>query len=687
LASRAHGAIRGLGQDAVHGVLLFLLLSLPGAVLAERLLLAAPGVRGQVAGAASIYLVLFGALRVSHPAFEMSLYPLMILVAFLVLALSLAVTAIGLRQLNRQLHHSLSSAVALHRPDTRRAGMAARALLLGVAQMRRRPLRTGLTCATLVLVTFSLASFTSVRTALRTNRVALGPPDPGLGDGLLVRLPAWQGLEGSAGPALARRLGEDQVVARWWYLREAAIERDGRTAAVKALLGLEAREPEHSRVDRALVAGRWLNPGETGACLLPEGRARELGIGPGEVGVAQVRILGAPYRVVGLLDAARLDAVRDLGGAPLTPLDVDAQQPDEPRLGWARAGGLAAFSHLPAAQLAVLPAAAVARWGEWARLAAVSVRLPPGGGETTVNELAEELGLNLFASLDGQRYLVNTVGVQVFAGRGELWVPLVIAGLIVLNTMLGSVYERLPEIATLNAVGLAPVHVSGLFLAEAAAYAVLSGVAGYLLGQGVARVGLVYGLFPGLTVNYSSLSTAATVAGVMAVVVASAAYPARLAARVCVPGVERAWRLPRPQGDALDLPMPFSLGPAEARGLLAFLAEYLELYGEQSIGAPFCAEGVRAALGTCSARVWLAPYDQGISQRVTVAAAPEAGGRFWAVAVHLERASGPAAGWLRANRLFVDGLRRQFLAWRALSPEQRAAYLAAAPTGPLEGAG
>ncbi|MFH1567263.1 MAG: hypothetical protein ABIL09_04625, partial [Gemmatimonadota bacterium] len=47
LASRAHGAIRGLGQDAVHGVLLFLLLSLPGAVLAERLLLAAPGVRGQ----------------------------------------------------------------------------------------------------------------------------------------------------------------------------------------------------------------------------------------------------------------------------------------------------------------------------------------------------------------------------------------------------------------------------------------------------------------------------------------------------------------------------------------------------------------------------------------------------------------------------------------------------------------
>ncbi|MFH1571304.1 MAG: hypothetical protein ABIL09_25165, partial [Gemmatimonadota bacterium] len=218
------------------------------------------------------------------------------------------------------------------------------------------------------------------------------------------------------------------------------------------------------------------------------------------------------------------------------------------------------------------------------------------------------------------------------------------------------------------------------------AYAVLSGVAGYLLGQGVARVGLVYGLFPGLTVNYSSLSTAATVAAVMAVVVASAAYPAHLAARVCVPGVERAWRLPRPRGDALDLPMPFSLGPAEARGLLAFLAEYLELYGEQSIGAPFCAEGVRAALGTCSARVWLAPYDQGISQRVTVAAAPEAGGRFWSMAVRLERASGPAAGWLRANRLFVDGLRRQFLAWRALSPQQRAAYLAAAPAPPLEGA-
>ena len=49
--------------------------------------------------------------------------------------------------------------------------------------------------------------------------------------------------------------------------------------------------------------------------------------------------------------------------------------------------------------------------------------------------------------------------------------------------MIGSVYERKREIGIYTSVGLAPSHVSFLFIAEAMAFAVLSVVLGYLLAQ------------------------------------------------------------------------------------------------------------------------------------------------------------------------------------------------------------
>ena len=52
-------------------------------------------------------------------------------------------------------------------------------------------------------------------------------------------------------------------------------------------------------------------------------------------------------------------------------------------------------------------------------------------------------------------------------GAGSVLVPLFIAALIVLNTMLGSVYERTREIGIFSSLGLAPVHVASLFVAEA----------------------------------------------------------------------------------------------------------------------------------------------------------------------------------------------------------------------------
>lgn len=677
LALRTYGGIEGLLRDAVRGVVFFLLLLLPFAYLGERLCLGSSRISRQAAGAALLFLAGFLLLRFAHPAFQLGIHPLLILVGFLALVLSLVVAGMGLSRLNAQLRASLSPRLALHRADTRRGHILGRALLLGVAQMRRRPWRTGLTCATLSLLSFSLISLTSVSQALRINQLPLG--QAGGGDAVLLRLPGWEGLERHAYECLDRRFGE-RAAARSWYLRPALLHGDqGRSARAEAVLGLMPQEQELTPLAQTLEAGRFFAPGERQVCILSGPQATELGIQPAQVGRATVRLLGADYTVIGFFSPQAFDRLTDLNGAPLTPLDREAQQPAEERLGHTRQGAEPAFAHLGSARLALLPWEVVERWGEWSRLASVAVHLKPAEAEAAVAELAELWGLDFFAALGGQRRLVSAVGVQSFSGQRGLWVPLLIGALIVFNTLLGSVYERLPEIGIFNAVGLAPLHVAGLFWAEAAVYAALSSSLGYLAGQLLSRIGWVWGLFPGLTVNYTSLSIAATLAGLGLVILASALYPAWQAARLCVPGIERRWKLPPARGELLEMPMPFALSRAETGGFTAFLSEYLEIYDEQSIGAGFYAESVQRAPQEVRARLWLAPFDQGLSQDFELLARPEGDGRFCALTLRLWRRSGDGHAWLRGNRLFIDELRRQFLVWRALAPAQRARYLCGQP--------
>lgn len=78
----------------------------------------------------------------------------------------------------------------------------------------------------------------------------------------------------------------------------------------------------------------------------------------------------------------------------------------------------------------------------------------------------------------------TSIGVTSIEGLSSLIMP----AIIVLHTMMGSVFERFREIGVYSSVGLAPAHISFLFLAEACVYAVLSVVFGYLLGQGTGKV-------------------------------------------------------------------------------------------------------------------------------------------------------------------------------------------------------
>ena len=68
------------------------------------------------------------------------------------------------------------------------------------------------------------------------------------------------------------------------------------------------------------------------------------------------------------------------------------------------------------------------------------------------------IALDFFVGRDKDTYLYSSIGMTSFSGMGNLFVPILIAALIVLNTMLGAVYERVREISIYSSVGLAPVQ-------------------------------------------------------------------------------------------------------------------------------------------------------------------------------------------------------------------------------------
>ena len=202
---------KGRKLGVVQGALFLLAVLIPFAHFAERLAFGFADLRRQVLGYFALFLVGFVALRYVHPAFELSISPAIILLGFVILALGILVTALGMSRLNRELQELSNRRGQI---AVQRSGAVLTSVAVGLAHLRRRPWRTGLTCATLVLLTFAVLSFTSVRAALHTNWIPIGPD--AAYEGALVRMPGWQAMEMEGYDLLRDWFGAEQVAPRAW---------------------------------------------------------------------------------------------------------------------------------------------------------------------------------------------------------------------------------------------------------------------------------------------------------------------------------------------------------------------------------------------------------------------------------------------------------------------------------------
>jgi hypothetical protein len=708
LESRAYPDVEQTTIDVVQGVLFYLALLMPFAYFGERLMFGFFDLKRQLITASIIFLVIFICFRFVHPAFDITTNPVIVLLAFVMLALSSIVIALIAGKFEEQLKQMNQQVGGVHKADIGRVSVAMAAFNLGISNMRRRKARTFLTCVTLILLTFTVLSFTSVVQVIRFNEVP-APSDNGPRyNGIMIRTAMWDPLQEPAYRILADEYGRNYSVApRAWFFGTQpgeqsflTLQRADKSYDAKALCGLSPQEANLTHPQEALLAGRWFQQGDTNPyeIVLPDVIAQALRVDARDVGTARVNYSGVPYTVIGIVDSQKLKRYGDLDNEILTPVDFIAMNKlsRQGSGGGGSSQGFKEYTHLEPDMVFFIPYRTAVDLGAELRSIAIDFDQPKVVLER-LKPLMHRLGLNLYAGQvtdptnadPAKRGTVERYSsIAATSGRGlELvFFPIVIASLIVLNTMLGSVFERVKEIHIFSSIGLAPGHIGMLFIAEALVYAILGSVAGYLLGQFTSKILVWTGWLPDLYLNFSSISAVMTTLIVVGVVLLSTIYPARKAAEVATPAIDRNWKVPEPDGDHWIVPLPFAVTGDQASGLNSFLGERFHAYEDYSIG-DFVTQNVEAeeftnANGTgyrIKCMTWLAPFDLGVSQRVAVETTPTDTPDVYDIRLLIDRSSGDISNWKRVNRRFLNTLRKQFLIWRTLKQAERDRYLTQTP--------
>ena len=605
--ARVYDAAQGMANDVIYAAIFLLLLSVPFAFCVERLVVGTPSVYRQIGGIAAVFAAMAAALYSFHPAFKISASPLIIVLAFAIILMSGVVISVIYGRFDGELKKIRSGRGGAQGASFARASVLSAAINLGIANMRRRKFRTVLTATTVVLITFAVLCFTSstryrASTQLPTGVAATHPgvmlrqrgyrqmPEEIL-SGLRSALPGIvagaANVEAKtevgagdpaadptteAGRAEAGSAGEVPIVVeRWWVLNAGetkdqvdvvagGVAVDGtapRVFSAQAVLGLSPGESKLSAIGEVIGPGYdRLERGEADVIYLARQSAEQLGVGVGDA----VRVGGMSLEVAGVFDADAFDGrVVTLGGEPLAPLRYSSGMLDaggqrlsdvnETSLGLdadssaAELGGT--YEYLPSTQFAVVPAA-TARRLENCSLRSVAFRAAgPPVVDAAADELSRRYALALYAGpAEGGAVELVSAGQPASISGGQVAIPLAIGGLIIFNTMMGSIAERRREIHVYTSLGLAPVHVGALFVAEAMTYGLIGAVFGYVIGQAAGTVLSDLGWLGDVTLNYSGTSAMLTMGLILLVVLLSALVPARLASKIAAPSIDRTWRVP-----------------------------------------------------------------------------------------------------------------------------------------------
>ena len=131
------------------------------------------------ASSVSLILVLLIAVIYNiHPAFELAYSPMVVILAFFIIGLSFMVTLIIFFRFEEEMIRLQRRATHKRPEEISHWKAFVAAFFFGVSNLRRRRLRTILTCTTLIILTFTIMSFTTIKSNRKQVRLPFQPSAP-----------------------------------------------------------------------------------------------------------------------------------------------------------------------------------------------------------------------------------------------------------------------------------------------------------------------------------------------------------------------------------------------------------------------------------------------------------------------------------------------------------------------------
>jgi len=325
---------------------------------------------------------------------------------------------------------------------------------------------------------------------------------------------AWEDLLDNPEELAAQVRGLDGVEAASPVLRASGIVSTREESVGVRVFGIDPLSDVHARIRDGLAAGEYLQPDDRSGVLLGQRLAESLGVAVGD----QISLL------VNTADEAPDEATFTIRGLYATGVPVYDDTTIFLPLSKAQA-----FTHTEGRASMIL---ALLKDRELADGLAAALRAP---GYTVLT----------------WREMNQVILQAIQAGMGMLYimylVVLMVVAVVIANTLLMSVFERIREMGILSALGMKGREILLMFVVEAGILGGVGVVLGVLLGSlGVfylSRVGLHIGDMATMTTvsaaysdtMYARFAPAETIAvaiAAMVIILLASLYPARFAARL-----------------------------------------------------------------------------------------------------------------------------------------------------------
>ena len=181
LAGKVYVQVEKTQKDVLFGVLFYIALFVPFAFCMERFLFNYANIYKRITAFTALLVGLIAIIYNVHPAFQLAYSPMVVILAFFIIGLSLMVTLIIFFRFEEEMILMQRHASHQRPSEISRWKAFVAAFFLGVSNLRRRRLRTTLTCLTLVILTFTIMSFTTVKSSQKANTLLFQENAPYLG--------------------------------------------------------------------------------------------------------------------------------------------------------------------------------------------------------------------------------------------------------------------------------------------------------------------------------------------------------------------------------------------------------------------------------------------------------------------------------------------------------------------------